>query len=308
MRGAGTRTIRAWCCAMQTRILYLDDSGKPDPDHTSRAGEIKSAQVIKPNPWNRSKNRCFCREIERLVKKMGGTAYAATILKSNMNHPMTLATTMPLQLQILAEHFDAECQALGRMGMIVADWSGHQYDRHASRCVASFVASGSLAAMVALSQVRLVGASRMQSKHLRHWGLGSHGVPSFWSGSSPRTSGSVGGRTLTCLLAGEPVAALSYHLKDGAVLLVTTIAVLEDDAHPEEAQLSRVLAGVLLCYLAIVAEKRDIRGNSCRPRSRRIFEGARATRWRASTTRCRSRTPSSFDRRGGGGASPEPVG
>lgn len=39
---------------------------------------------------------------------MGGTAYAATILKSNMNHPMTLATTMPLQLQILAEHFDAE--------------------------------------------------------------------------------------------------------------------------------------------------------------------------------------------------------
>jgi hypothetical protein len=31
------------------------------------------------------------------------------------------------------------------MGMIVADWSGHQYDQHASRCVASFVASGSLA-------------------------------------------------------------------------------------------------------------------------------------------------------------------
>jgi len=181
MRGTSTRTIHAWCRAMQTRILYLDDSGKPDPGHASKAvvlagfaidadvyptfsrrvlgakkafypsrglpqaWEIKSAQVIKPNPWNRSKNRRFCQEVERLVKTMGGTAYAATILKSNMNHPMTLATTMPLQLQILAEHFDAECQALDRMGMIVADWSGHQYDQHASRCVASFVASGSLA-------------------------------------------------------------------------------------------------------------------------------------------------------------------
>lgn len=78
---------------MQTRILYLDDSGKPDPGHASKAvvlagfaidadvyptfsrrilgakktfypsrglpqaWEIKSAQVIKPNPWKRSKNR-----------------------------------------------------------------------------------------------------------------------------------------------------------------------------------------------------------------------------------------------------------
>jgi len=165
---------------MQTRLLYLDDSGKPDTGHPSQAvvlagfaidadlyptfsrrvlgakkafyptrglpqrWEIKSADVIKPNPWNRSKNRRFCSEIERLVKTMGGTAYATTILKSNMLHQMTLATTMPLQLQILAEHFDAECQALDRMGMIIADWSGHQHDQHASRCVASFVASGSL--------------------------------------------------------------------------------------------------------------------------------------------------------------------
>lgn len=99
---------------MRTRILYLDDSGKPDAGHASeavvlagfaidadayptfsrrvmgakkafypgrgmpQAWEIKSAQVIKPNPWNRSKNRRFCQEIERLVKTMGGTVYAAT--------------------------------------------------------------------------------------------------------------------------------------------------------------------------------------------------------------------------------------
>jgi hypothetical protein len=66
------------------------------------------------------------------------------------------------------------------------------------------------------------------------------------------------GRTLTCLLADEPIAALSYHLEDGAVLLVTAIAVLDKDADPEEAELSRVLAGVLLCYLAIAAEKRGL--------------------------------------------------
>jgi hypothetical protein len=54
---------------------------------------------------------------------------------------MTLATTMPLQLQCLVEHFDSECRALGRTGMVVADWSSQHHDQHASRCVASFVAA-----------------------------------------------------------------------------------------------------------------------------------------------------------------------
>jgi hypothetical protein len=58
-----------------------------------------------------------------------------------MKHAMTLSTSTPLQLQILAEHFAAECQALGRTGMLISDWSGHQHDQHASRCVASFVSS-----------------------------------------------------------------------------------------------------------------------------------------------------------------------
>ena len=66
------------------------------------------------------------------------------------------------------------------------------------------------------------------------------------------------GRTLTCVLAGEPVAALSYHLENDAVLLVTAIAVLDDDAHSKETEFSRVLAGVLLCYLAIAAKKRGL--------------------------------------------------
>lgn len=57
---------------------------------------------------------------------------------------MALSTTTPLQLQVLVEHFDAECRHQRRMGMVVADWSSHQHDQHASRCVASFSASRSL--------------------------------------------------------------------------------------------------------------------------------------------------------------------
>lgn len=96
---------------------------------------------MKPNPWKRAKNRDFVAEIARLVRNAGGTVFTATIRKANMNHPMTLATTMPLQLQVLVEHFEAECRALGRTGMIVADWSSHHLDQHASRSVASFVGS-----------------------------------------------------------------------------------------------------------------------------------------------------------------------
>lgn len=165
---------------MQTRILYLDDSGKPDAAHASlavsiagfaidahrypvlsrrvlgakkaffpargvpAAWEIKSTDIIKPNPWRRRKNRTFCNEVVRLLRTAGATSYSVTLDKRQMHHPMTLATSMPLQLQALVEHFDAECKAMDRMGMIVADWSAHHHDQHASRCVASFVGSRSL--------------------------------------------------------------------------------------------------------------------------------------------------------------------
>lgn len=166
---------------MTTRILYLDDSGKPDANHPSKAvviggfaidadvyptlsrrvlgakrayfptrglpqaWEVKSPDIVKPNPWKRSKNRAFVAEVERLVKTMGGTVFSVAIKKASMNHPMTLATTMPLELHALVEHFDAECRALVRTGMLVADWSSHHHDQHASQCVASYVASRRLA-------------------------------------------------------------------------------------------------------------------------------------------------------------------
>lgn len=61
-----------------------------------------------------------------------------------MNHQMGLSQTMPLQLQVLVEHFEVECRFHDETGMIVADWSSHHADQHASNCVASFVASRKL--------------------------------------------------------------------------------------------------------------------------------------------------------------------
>ncbi len=162
---------------MTTRVLFLDDSGKPDAKHPSLAvviagfsipssrvpdlsrrvlgtkgrflggrgrpasWEIKSASFIKPNPWKRRKNRDFSGELVRLVSALGGTFYSASIEKARMKHPMGLAQTMPLQLEALVEHFAVECDHHGETGMIVADWSSHHADDHASECVASFVAS-----------------------------------------------------------------------------------------------------------------------------------------------------------------------
>jgi hypothetical protein len=122
-------------CILGAKGRFYPNRGVP------QAWEVKSTDIVKPNPWKRAKNRNFATEVARIVESLGGTAYSVAILKSRMHHPMTLATTMPLELQCLVEHFDAECRSLGCMGMVVADWSSHQYDQHASQCVASFVAS-----------------------------------------------------------------------------------------------------------------------------------------------------------------------
>jgi hypothetical protein len=124
-----------------TRVLFLDDSGKPDLNHASGAvviagfsipsmsvptlsrrvlgakakhfpgrghpvsWEIKAAEYIKPNPWKRRKNRDFAAELIRIVGDLGGTVYSVSIDRSRMVHPMTSTQTMPLQLQVLVEHW-----------------------------------------------------------------------------------------------------------------------------------------------------------------------------------------------------------
>lgn len=160
-----------------TRVLYLDDSGNPSPAHASKAvviggfsipsenvpalyrmiagaksryypgrgdpgkWEVKATQTIRPSLWKRSKNRKFVEEIARVLSRLDCTVYAVSINKGNMNHPMALTTTVPLQLQALVEHFSVECAEHQEMGLIVSDWSNHRLDAHASHCVATFVLS-----------------------------------------------------------------------------------------------------------------------------------------------------------------------
>jgi len=173
-------TVRRYSRKIETRVLFLDDSGKPDSGHPSKAvvlaglsidaseitnlnrkvsgakglyygsrgkpndWEIKSAKLINPNPWNRSKNREFARELVRILHTCDATTYSTAIIKKNMKHQMNLTASMPLQLQSLVEHFDAECRSLNRLGLVVSDWSSYQLDYHASRCVGSFVVTKNL--------------------------------------------------------------------------------------------------------------------------------------------------------------------
>jgi len=166
---------------LNTRVLFLDDSGKPDAKHASNAvviagfsipsehvptlsrrvlgakgkffskrgqpttWEIKAADIIKPNPWNRRSNRDFAFELVRVVASLDGTVYSVGIDKSKMKHAMALDQTMPFQLLAFIEHFEVECRHRHETGMLVADWWSHQADQHASSCVASFVASRKLA-------------------------------------------------------------------------------------------------------------------------------------------------------------------
>lgn len=160
-----------------TRVLFLDDSGKPSVGDASKAvviggfsipsssvpalnrmiagaksrfyqqrgdpgrWEVKATDTVRPNPWKRSKNRQFLAEVVRILNQLDCTTYTVSIDKRRLHHPMLLETTMPLQLQALVEHFAVECRVLRETGLIVSDWSNYRLDAHASQCVASFVSS-----------------------------------------------------------------------------------------------------------------------------------------------------------------------
>lgn len=158
-----------------TRVLFVDDSGKPSPRHTSGAvviggfsipseavgtlsrriagakarfwakrgdpitWEIKASMLIKPNAWNRAVSQNFIAEIARILEGLDCTAYAVSIDKRKLHHQMSLTATMPLQMRALAEHFAVECREQVRTGILVSDWSNHQLDAHASKRVASYI-------------------------------------------------------------------------------------------------------------------------------------------------------------------------
>ena len=160
-----------------TRVLFLDDSGKPATRDATKAvviggfsipsanvptlsrriagaksrfypnrgdpanWEIKATRTVVPNAWKRSKNRRFLAEAIRILGELDCTVYTVSIDKRQLIHTLGLRTIMPLQLQALVEHFSVECAARQEMGLIVSDWSNHDLDAHASQSVGSFVIS-----------------------------------------------------------------------------------------------------------------------------------------------------------------------
>lgn len=166
--------------AQPTRMLFLDDSGHPAPNHASGAlviggiavpssrvpllsqriagakirlfpgrghpasWELKATSVIRPNSWKRLKNRLLVQEVLRAVRELDCTAYTVSIDKARMRHSMTPMTTMPLQLRILAEHFAAECAHRAEIGLIVMDRSDHGLDAHASQSVGAHASAHEL--------------------------------------------------------------------------------------------------------------------------------------------------------------------
>lgn len=160
-----------------TRMLFLDDSGAPSPNHASGAvviggfaiastkvpalsrritgakarhfperrdpsqWEIKSAGLIAPNAWKRQRNRALVQEVVRILQSLDCTTYTASINKARMHHEMATKTTLPMQIQRLVEHFAVECAHRREIGLVVMDRSDDRLDSHTSHCVASYVTS-----------------------------------------------------------------------------------------------------------------------------------------------------------------------
>ena len=133
---------------MATRLLFLDDSGKPAANdgtmavviggfsiasedvpvlsrrivgaktrfYPSRGNptdwEAKSTDTISRNTWRRRKNRDFIDELTRILGRLSCTSYTAALRKANMLHPMTLKTTVPPQLQARVAERDGRRERL----------------------------------------------------------------------------------------------------------------------------------------------------------------------------------------------------
>ena len=163
-----------------TRVLFLDDSGKPSvkdntkavviggfairsenvPEFSQRIAEakirhfphlgapgkweVKASQMVRPNQMRRRNNREFVGETIRILNHFECTVYSVSIDKREMHHPMALEVTMPFQVRVLAEHFAAECSHHSETGLIISDWSSNRLDALTSRTIAGFVSSRQL--------------------------------------------------------------------------------------------------------------------------------------------------------------------
>lgn len=166
------------------RFLYLDDSGKTDPKHSSRfvvyAGlsfpdrewytindritgakascfpdrgapngwELKTKDFLLPNPWNRKKNRDFCYALVSILKRSSCSVYAVTAEKARAKNTLDETWLVPLMFQRLVAKLIDEVRQSKDTTKIVCDWSAYKLDRHVSVCVRSYVVSRGLREMI----------------------------------------------------------------------------------------------------------------------------------------------------------------
>jgi hypothetical protein len=157
------------------KILYLDDSGKVHPSHSSKyavfAGfslnhsnwhsftrqitgakarffpgrgnpndwELKSSDFLTRNAWNRAKNRVFCDEMLGILKKNNCKIYSIYVEKRNATKALSDIWVAPKCFQVLASKFVYELNKTSEQGVITCDWSSYSMDGHISDCVRSFV-------------------------------------------------------------------------------------------------------------------------------------------------------------------------
>jgi Protein of unknown function (DUF3800) len=164
-------------------MLYLDDSGKTDPNHSSKylvyaglsfndgdwrtlnnritgakAGffpkrakgrpnewELKTVDFLVRNAWQRKNNRDFCHELVSILNRSGCSVYAATAEKARARKQLSETWLVPIMFQRATAKLYDEMQQTGNVtAMIVCDWSSYKLDHHISNCVGSYAVSRGL--------------------------------------------------------------------------------------------------------------------------------------------------------------------
>lgn len=157
------------------RYLYLDDSGKVDSRHPSKAvvfagfsvahdrwhsfvrqvtgakarfipkrghparWELKGADLLTANAWNRSCNRGLCLEVADILRRNDCRLFYKGFVKDHAPRPLQEAWAVPLCFQGLAREFASELESLDSQGAMICDWSNYSLDQHVSNRVQAYV-------------------------------------------------------------------------------------------------------------------------------------------------------------------------
>lgn len=158
-------------------ILYLDDSGKIHPnahgnvavfagfsipedrwhkfvrqvngmkasiypnrgDGKPNSWELKSADFLTVNSWQRAKARKLCFELARSLYANNCYVYSISPDKRKVTDALVEEKFVPLMLQRLISYFHDQVANSRNTGSIVLDASTHEMDKHVTKCISSMV-------------------------------------------------------------------------------------------------------------------------------------------------------------------------